>query len=79
MSAEETGIAREALDLLVEALETHWQAVGARTGENDPAVTAAYRAVRMAAAAYDNALYVEHDEVTPFEFPDAVSDDDDEE
>ncbi|HEY2833225.1 MAG TPA: hypothetical protein VGJ14_12430 [Sporichthyaceae bacterium] len=70
MSTEENGVARSALNGFVEALEQHWAAVGARASENDPAVTAAYRAVRAAAAAYDDALYREHDEVTPFELPD---------
>ncbi|HZE65451.1 MAG TPA: hypothetical protein VE081_02405 [Sporichthyaceae bacterium] len=77
MSAEENGLARAALDRLVEALEAHWTAVGVRSSENDPAVTAAYRALRAAAAAYDDALYREHDEVTPFELPDPAPDADD--
>jgi FAD/FMN-containing dehydrogenase len=47
-------------------------AAGARRSENDPEVNRAYRALRAAAKAYDDALYVEHDEVTPFELPDPV-------
>jgi len=43
MSAEENGLARAALDRLVEALEAHWAAVGVRSSENDPAVTAAWK------------------------------------
>jgi hypothetical protein len=79
MSVTENDVARDALDRLIEALETHWSAVGGRRSENDPEVTTAYRALRVAAAAYDDALYVEHDEVTPFDLPDSqVGDEDDE-
>jgi hypothetical protein len=79
MSVTENDVARDALNRLIEALETHWSAVGARRSENDPEVTGAYRALRVAAAAYDDALYVEHDEVTPFDLPDpAAAEEDDE-
>jgi hypothetical protein len=74
MAAEENSVARDALDRFVETLEAHWAAVGSRRSENDPDVTRAYRALRAAAAAYDDALYVEHDEVTPFELPDRTPD-----
>jgi hypothetical protein len=67
---EEKSAARDALNDLIEALERHWAAAAERASENDPAVTGAYRALRAAAAAYDDALYREHDEVTPFELPD---------
>jgi hypothetical protein len=35
--------------------------------------------LRIAAAAYDDALYVEHDEVTPFDLPDPPDPDEDDE
>ena len=73
MTAAEQGVAREALSRLIEALEAHWSAVGARRSENDPDVTKAYRDLRAAAAAYDDALYTEHDEVTPFELPELAT------
>jgi hypothetical protein len=79
MTTTENGVSRDALSRLIEALEAHWSAVGARRSENDPEVTKAYRALRAAAAAYDDALYVEHDEVTPFELPDPVGEEDPEE
>jgi hypothetical protein len=79
MSATENGVARDALNRMIEALEAHWTAVGSRRSENDPEVTKAYRALRVATAAYDDALYVEHDEVTPFDLPDPADAADDDE
>lgn len=61
---------QSALDDLTEALEAHLQACLARTGEADPAVQAAYSALRIAADRYDDLLFDALDEVTPWEFPD---------
>jgi hypothetical protein len=57
---------RDALDRLVAALEAHFEAVTRRTGEADPAVTAAYQTLADAFETYDDALYDTYDEVTPF-------------
>ena len=57
---------RDALDRLVAALEAHLDAVTRRTGEADPAVTAAYQTLADAFETYDDALYDTYDEVTPF-------------
>ncbi|HEX3610909.1 MAG TPA: hypothetical protein VHU88_04410 [Sporichthyaceae bacterium] len=70
--------ARQALDRLVAALSDHLAAAEKRTGEQDPAVQTAFLAVRAAAAAYDDALYDEHDEVTPFDLPELHTDEPDE-
>jgi hypothetical protein len=59
--------ARRALDRLIAALQDHLDAVERRRSEHDPAVQAAFLEVRAAAAEYDDALYNEHDEVTPFD------------
>lgn len=67
---------RDALDRLVAALEAHLQAVSRRTGEADPAVTAAYQTLADAFDVYDDALYDTYDEVTPFVL---VEDDEDDE
>lgn len=64
------GTARAAAVRLRIALDAHLDAVEARTGEHDPAVQQAFKELREAAADYDNALYAEHDEVTPFDLPD---------
>src|SRR5581483_9051118 len=69
--------ARHALEALVAALSDHLAAVEKRTGEHDPAVQAAFLSVRAAAAAYDDALYTEHDEVTPFDLPELHTDEPD--
>ena len=51
MSAE----ARTAAAALKSAIDRHLTACEARTGENDPAVQAAYEDLRAAAEAYDDA------------------------
>ena len=58
-----------ALDDLTDALEAHLAACTRRTGEADPAVQAAYTALRTAASRYDDLLFTLLDEVTPWEFP----------
>jgi hypothetical protein len=70
---------RDALDRLVAALEAHFDAVTRRTGETDPAVTAAYQTLADAFETYDDALYDTYDEVTPFVLVDEVDDDDEDE
>lgn len=56
------------------ALDLHLAAVRARTGENDPAVQAAYTELRAAAAAYDDVLYDAFSEVTPFDLAEPADD-----
>ncbi|MGQ0625346.1 MAG: hypothetical protein ACT4PP_11955 [Sporichthyaceae bacterium] len=74
MSSE---LARLALGRLTEALTVHLVAVENRSGEHDAEVQAAYSELRAAAGAYDETLYDIHDEVTPFDLP-AVLDEDEE-
>lgn len=66
---------RAALDRLIGALETHQDAASRRRGEADPAVVAAYQNLADAFEAYDEALYVAYDEVTPFVLYDDAEDD----
>ena len=68
---------RDALDRLVAALEAHLDAVTRRTGEADPAVTAAYQTLADAFETYDDALYDTYDEVTPFVLVEDGDEDDD--
>ncbi len=67
---------RAALDRLVAALEAHYAAVLARTGDDDPAVDDAYDVLADAFEVYDDALGTVHGEATPFYL--AEEDDDDE-
>jgi hypothetical protein len=67
---------RAALDRLVAALERHLVAAGARRGEADPVVVAAYQTLADAFEDYDEALYTAYDEVTPFVLYDDVEDED---
>ena len=69
---------RDALDRLVAALEAHFESVTRRTGEADPAVTAAYQTLADAFETYDDALYDVYDEVTPFVLVEDGDEDDDE-
>jgi hypothetical protein len=69
---------RDALDRLVAALEAHFGAVTRRTGEADPAVSAAYQTLADAFETYDDALYDTYDEVTPFVLVEDGDDGDDE-
>jgi hypothetical protein len=72
---------RAALDRLIAALEAHLSAAAGRKGEADPAVVSAYQVLADAFESYDEALYDNFDEVTPFVLYDDAedaSDDDDE-
>ncbi|MFJ6213556.1 hypothetical protein ACIQGZ_09520 [Streptomyces sp. NPDC092296] len=60
---------RAAAEAVKAAIDRHLAAVESRSGENDPAVFAAYEALAAAADAYDEVLYDAYDEVTPFEVP----------
>jgi hypothetical protein len=60
---------RAAVEAVKAALDLHLEAIENRTGENDPAVFAAFEALASAAEAYDELLYDTYDEVTPFEVP----------
>ena len=67
---------RAALDRLIGALEAHLDAARGRRGEADPVVVAAYQNLADAFEAYDEALYLAFDEVTPFVLYDDSEDDD---
>ncbi len=67
-------LVREAADALITAIDHHLAACERRTGESDPAVLAAYDALRQAAERYDDVLFDTYDEVTPFEFTDLSTD-----
>ncbi|GAA3378286.1 hypothetical protein GCM10020367_57190 [Streptomyces sannanensis] len=60
---------RAAAEALKVALDRHLEAVERRTGDEDPAVYAAFNALAAAAEVYDERLYDRYDEVTPFEIP----------
>ncbi|MBT2389381.1 MULTISPECIES: hypothetical protein [Streptomyces] len=62
---------RAAAEAVKAALDRHLAAVENRTGEDDPAVYAAFNSLAAAAEAYDERLYDRYDEVTPFEIPGA--------
>ncbi|MEJ8656201.1 hypothetical protein [Streptomyces sp. MS1.AVA.4] len=62
---------RAAAEAVKAALDRHLEAVERRTGEDDPAVYAAFNALAAAAEAYDERLYDRYNEVTPFEIPGA--------
>ncbi|OQD54361.1 hypothetical protein BM536_020380 [Streptomyces phaeoluteigriseus] len=62
---------RTAAEAVKTALDRHLAAVERRTGEDDPAVYAAFNELAAAAEAYDELLYDRYDEVTPFEIPGA--------
>ena len=64
---------RTELTRLLDALETHLDAVTHRTREHDPVIDEAYVEIANAFEAYENALEV-HNEVTPL----SVYGDDDE-
>lgn len=76
MPDAQNSAAREALARLHAALDTHLDAVEVKTGENDPAVQAAFLELREASTAYDEAIFDEHDEVTPFDLPPLVDEED---
>jgi hypothetical protein len=60
---------RAAAEAVKAALDRHLDAVEHRSGEDDPAVYAAFNELAAAAEAYDELLYDAYDEVTPFEIP----------
>ncbi|WP_225845732.1 hypothetical protein [Streptomyces sp. HPF1205] len=60
---------RAAVEAVKAALDRHLDAIENRTGEDDPAVYAAFEALASAAETYDELLYDTYDEVTPFEVP----------
>ncbi|MEU7280632.1 hypothetical protein AB0A69_17870 [Streptomyces sp. NPDC045431] len=60
---------RAAAEAVKAALDRHLEAVENRTGDDDPAVYAAFNELAAAAEAYDERLYDRYDEVTPFEIP----------
>ncbi|URM91932.1 hypothetical protein LUW75_20415 [Streptomyces sp. MRC013] len=62
---------RAAAEAVKAALDRHLAAVENRTGDDDPAVYAAFNDLAAAAEAYDERLYDRYDEVTPFEIPGA--------
>jgi hypothetical protein len=63
-----SGNARAAAEALKSAIDEHLAACETRAGEQDETVEAAYGRLREAAESYDDALFDEYDEVTPFEF-----------
>ncbi|MGP4004520.1 hypothetical protein [Streptomyces sp. 8N706] len=60
---------RAAAEAVKAALDRHLHAVEGRSGEDDPAVYAAFNELAAAAEEYDELLYDAYDEVTPFEIP----------
>ncbi|PAU50043.1 hypothetical protein [Streptomyces albireticuli] len=60
---------RAAAEAVKAALDRHLAAVERRSGEDDPAVYAAFNELAATAEAYDELLYDVYDEVTPFEIP----------
>ncbi|MBQ0984338.1 hypothetical protein KBZ10_07345 [Streptomyces sp. F63] len=60
---------RAAAEAVKAALDRHLDAVERRSGEDDPAVFAAFNELAAAAEEYDELLYEAYDEVTPFEIP----------
>ena len=56
---------RTELTRLLDALETHLDAVTHRTREHDPVIDEAYVEIANAFEAYENALFEVHNEVTP--------------
>ena len=68
---------RAALDRLVAALEAHYAAVLAKTGDDDPAVDDAYDVLADAFEVYDDALGTVHGEATPFYLAEEDDDEDD--
>lgn len=70
---------RAALDRLQAALEAHFQAVGTRRREDDPAVDDAYDVLADAFEVYEDALLRVHGESLPFFLADDDDDGDDDE
>ncbi|MDI5967607.1 hypothetical protein POF50_033995 [Streptomyces sp. SL13] len=60
---------RAAAEAVKAAIDRHLAAIENRTGDDDPAVFAAFDALASTAETYDELLYDAYDEVTPFEVP----------
>ncbi len=60
---------RSAAEAVKAAIDRHLAAIENRSGDDDPAVFAAFDALAGAAETYDELLYEAYDEVTPFEVP----------
>lgn len=60
---------RAAAEAVKAALDRHLDAVERRSGEDDPAVYAAFDELAAAAEVYDELLYDTYDEVTPSRSP----------
>lgn len=65
---------RAALDRMIAALEEHLVAAQQRRGESDPKVEQAYRTLADAFDTYDEALFDNYGEATPFVLYDEVED-----
>lgn len=63
-----------ALEEFLSAVREHYAASAHRSSDTDPRVEAAYMALADAFEIYEDALYREFDEVTPFELFDDVED-----
>jgi hypothetical protein len=71
-------IVRTRLEAFVEALEAHLDATEQRTGENDPAVYAAYAHLADSFSTYEEALYDAYDEVVPMSLVEYEDEEEDE-
>lgn len=60
---------RAAAEAVKAAIDRHLTAIENRSGDDDPAVFAAFDALASTAETYDELLYEAYDEVTPFEVP----------
>lgn len=60
---------RAAAEAVKAALDRHLDAVERRSGQDDPAVYAAFDELAAAAEVYDELLYDTYDEVTPSRSP----------
>jgi hypothetical protein len=60
---------RAAAEAVKAALDRHLHVIENRSGDDDPAVYAAFEALASAAETYDEVLYDAYDEVSPFEVP----------
>ncbi len=67
---------RAALDRLIAALEAHFNAVGTRRTDDDPAVDDAYDVLADAFEVYEDALARVHGETLPFGLLDDDGEDD---
>lgn len=63
---------RAAAEAVKAALDRHLDAVERRSGQDDPAVYAAFDELAAAAEVYDELLYETYDEVTPSRSPEVT-------